>query len=438
MSRRSEPAVLARESAVPWGGTGGGPVWGRAAGRPRRGAGAPLRTAAHGMPGGLPRGRDRDVLAVDDLLDRVREDGGAEGGADAVGLRFLPALDRLLHSLDTEADLHAEGRAAARSALVTALLKQQQMIRLLRDRPEIALNDIRAPIFVTGLPGSGAAMLHNALAEHPGLDAPTLAELHDPAGRPTTIRGRRAALDRAGSVARDTALATAGRGSGLLIGATRPGGCHRLLGNAFHGMAATLAWRVPGYAAWLETTDTTEAYAFHRAQLQALTWRVPASRPVLRDSFHARHLKQLLRVYPDAKVVQVHRDPADTVAACAGIATALRGRTARQVRPTGQEWADRVERHLVAAERARLDVPRGRLLDLRFDDLVADPAGQVRAVLAFAGVTATPMFDRVVTTFVAGTAREARRARPFQPAEFDLSRRELHSRYAVYRTRYGV
>ncbi|NEA03970.1 sulfotransferase, partial [Streptomyces sp. SID10116] len=96
-------------------------------------------------------------------------------------MRFLPALDRLLHSLDTEAGLHAEGRAAARSALVAALLKQQQMIRLLRDRPEIALNDIRAPIFVTGLPGSGAAMLHNALAEHPGLDAPTLAELHDPA-----------------------------------------------------------------------------------------------------------------------------------------------------------------------------------------------------------------------------------------------------------------
>ncbi|MFD6432674.1 sulfotransferase family protein [Streptomyces venezuelae] len=434
MSRRSEPAVLARESAVPWGGTGGGPVWGRGAGRPRRAAGDPPRTAAHGMPGGLPRGRGRDVLAVDDLLDRVRED----GGADAVGLRFLPALGRLLHSLDTEADLHAEGRAAARSALVAALLKQQQMIRLLRDRPEIALNDIRSPVFVTGLPGSGAAMLHNALAEHPGLDAPTLAELHDPAGRPTTIRQRRAALDRAGSIARGTALATAGRGSGLLIGATRPGGCHRLLGNAFHGMAATLSWRVPGYAAWLETADTTEAYAFHRAQLQALTWRVPASRPVLRDSFHARHLKQLLRVYPDAKVVQVHRDPADTVAACAGIATALRGRTARQVRPTGQEWADRVERHLVASERARLDVPRGRLLDLRFDDLVADPAGQVRAVLAFAGVTATPMFDRVVTTFVAGTAREARRARPFQPAEFDLSRRELHSRYAVYRTRYGV
>ncbi|MEU1158491.1 hypothetical protein ABZ369_36605, partial [Streptomyces sp. NPDC005918] len=74
-------------------------------------------------------------------------------------------------------------------------------------------------------------------------------------------------------------------------------------------------------------------------------------------------------------------------------------------------------------------------------DWVADPdagAGQVRAVLAFAGVTATPMFDRVVSTFVDGTAREARRARSFQPAEFGLSRRELTSRFALYRARYGV
>ncbi|MEU6996619.1 sulfotransferase [Streptomyces sp. NPDC046465] len=434
MSRRSEPAVLARESAVPWGGPGGGPAWGRGGGQPRRTSGDLLRAAGHAPPHGRVDLRDRDVLAVDDLLERARED----GEAGAVGLRFLPALDRLLHSLDTEADLHAEGRRAARSELMSALRKQQQMIRLLRDRPEIALNDIRAPLFVTGLPGSGAAMLHNALAEHPGLDAPTLAELHDPAGRPTTLRQRRAALDRARSVARDPARATAERGSGLLVDATRPGGCHRLLGNAFHGMTATLSWRVPSYAAWLETADTTEAYAFHRAQIQAVTWRIPASRLVLRDSFHARYLKQLLRVYPDAKVIQVHRDPADTVAACAGIATALRGRTARQVRPAGQEWADRVERHITASERARLDVPRGRLLDLRFDDLVADPAGQVRAVLAFAGVTATPMFDRVVSTFVDGTVREARRSRFFQPAEFGLSRRGLTSRFSLYRARYGV
>ncbi|MFK4071454.1 sulfotransferase [Streptomyces sp. NPDC029674] len=423
MSRRSEPAVLARESAVPWGGPEGGPA-----------SGGLLWAAGHGVPRQRVGGRDRDVLAMESLLERVRED----GDADAAGLRFLPALDRLLRSLDTEADLHAEGRRAARSELLSALHKQQQLIRLLRDRPETALNDIREPVFVTGLPGSGAAMLHNTLAEHPGLDAPTLAELHDPAGRPATLRQRRAALDRADSVARDLARATAGRGSGLLIGPTRPGGCHRLLGNAFHGMAATLSWRVPGYAAWLETADTTEAYAYHRAQLQAVTWRIPASRLLLRDSFHARNLRQLLRVYPDAKVVQVHRDPADTVAACAGIATALRGRTARQVRPAGQEWADRVERHIVASERARLDVPRGRVLDLRFDDLVADPAGQVRAVLAFAGVTATPMFDRVVSAFVDGTAREARRARLFQPSEFGLSRRELTSRFSLYRARYGV
>ncbi|MFG2114728.1 sulfotransferase family protein [Streptomyces sp. NPDC048718] len=386
---------------------------------------------------GRAGGRGRDVLAVDDLLERVRGDGDA-GDADGVGLRFLPALDRLLHSLDTEADLHPEGRGSARIELVSALMKQQQMIRLLRDRPEIALNDIRAPLFVTGLPGSGAAILHNALAEHPGLDAPTLAELHDPAGRPAGLRQRRAALDRAAGVVRDPARATAGRGSGLLLGPTRPGGCHRLLGNAFHGMAATLSWRVPGYAAWLETADTTEAYAFHRAQIQAVTWRIAAPRLVLRDSFHARYLKQLLRVYPDAKVIQVHRDPADIVAACAGIATALRARTAHRVRPAGPEWADRVERHVVAAERARADVPRGRLLDVRFADLLADPAGQVRTALAFAGVTATPMFDRVVSTFVDGTAREARRARLFQPSEFGLSRRELTTRFALYRARYGV
>ncbi|MEU3898122.1 sulfotransferase [Streptomyces sp. NPDC045251] len=420
MSEQHVRSAPVRESALPWRCGAGGPVWGVS--NPP----VPRRT----------RPATRDGLAVGDLLERVREDGEEE----APRLRFLPALERLVVSLDTEAGLHAEGRAAARRELVAALARQRQLVRLLRSRPMIALTDIRAPVFVTGLPGSGAALLHNLLAEHPGIDAPARWELADPGAELVGIRQRLAAMRRARAQAEEAARPTLGRGTGQLLGHTRPGGCHRLLANAFHSMTATLSWRVPGYEAWLEEADLTEAYAFHRAQLQAVTWRIPGSALVLRDPFHSRHLRDLLHAYPDARIVHVHRSPADVVSACAGISAArrLRGAPVGDPGAVGTEWAERVERHFAASEQARSALPRARVLDVRHAELVADPVRQVRRVQRFAGVTSTPSVDRAVAELAARSSRAARAARAYQPAEFGLSRRRLDGRFAVYRTTYGV
>ncbi|MEU7580468.1 sulfotransferase [Streptomyces sp. NPDC041068] len=435
-----EPAVresAVRESALSWRRSGGGPAWGAPSARYAPGTGDVARPA--GQDPAAPRRTKpapRDRLAVSDLLERVREDG--EEGEPR--LRFLPALEQLVLSLDSEAGLHAEGRAAVRRELAEALARQRQLVRLLRDHPTIALTDIRAPVFITGLPGSGAALLHNLLAEHPGLDAPALWELADPAAELVDIQQRRAALRRARSDAERAVRPTLGRGAGQLLRHTRPGGCHRLLANAFHSMMATLTWRVPGYGTWLEGADLTEAYAFHRAQLQAVTWRIPGSTPVLRDPFHSRHLRELLRAYPDARVVHVHRSPADVVGVCAGISAARRGRTAPagDPGPVGAEWAARAERHFAASEQARSALPQARLLDVRYEELVADPVQEVRRVQRFAGVTSTVLVDRAVAALAARSTRAARAARAFRPTEFGLSRRQLDSRFAVYRTTYGV
>ncbi|MCF3119161.1 sulfotransferase [Streptomyces arenae] len=426
-----------RESALSWRRGGGGPAWGAPGARPTlRNGGLALPAAPDPAALRPTKAAPRDRLAVGDLLERVRED-DEEGESR---LRFLPALERLVQSLDSEAGLHAEGRAAVRRELARSLVRQRQLVRLLRERPTIALTDIRAPVFITGLPGSGAALLHNLLAEHPGLDAPALWELADPGAEFTDIQQRRAALRRARADAERTARPTLERGAGQLLRHTRPGGCHRLLTNAFHSMMATLTWRVPGYGDWLEDADLTEAYAFHRAQLQAVTWRIPGSAPLLRDPFHSRHLRALLRAYPDARVVHVHRSPADVVGVCAGISAARRGSTAPagDPAPVGAEWAARAERHFAASEQARAALPPSRLLDVRYAELVADPVREVRRVQRFAGVTPTALVDHAVAALAARSARAARTARAFQPTEFGLSRRRLDSRFAVYRTTYGV
>ncbi|MBT2507208.1 sulfotransferase [Streptomyces sp. ISL-98] len=366
------------------------------------------------------------------LADAVRAPGGCS-------VRFLPELERLVESLNSQARLTTGGAAAVVERLRTALTRPVQL-RMLRSAVPAIAHIEPAPVFITGLPGSGAGLLHNLLAEHPAVDAPTLWELAEPVARAAGPREFRALIGRGRAAAEAGSQALHGRPAGLLRTATRPGGCSWLLGNAFQSVAFALPWRVPGYADGLAAGSMTEAYHFHREQLQAICHRIPGPAPLLRDPFHAGHLGDLFDVYPSARVIVVHHDPVRTVTATAGISHALRGAGSDggDPRETGREWTGRIERQLVAAEVARRSLPGGRILDVRHADLVGAPTDEVRRVLAFMGVEQVPVVEGNVAELAARTMRAANRSVPFRPAEFGISRGALAGRFAFYRERYGL
>lgn len=373
-------------------------------------------------------------LDVEALL-RTAADGAPDG---TPAFRFLPELARLLDSVNAEARLTLPGATALRGRLTAALTQQRRLAQ--RRRAGAPAPELPAPVFISGLPGSGAALLQNLLVEHPDLDSPALWELLDPAAPGADTSGRRALIGRARVHAEGCRRRAGGRAVGGMLEATRPGGCHRLLGNAFQSPMFALALRIPRYAQWLETHDLTAAYAFHREQLQAIASRVPAGALVLRDPFHAAYADGLLRVYPDARVIRVHRDPVAVVTTTAGLCAAWRRAHADAADPweAGREWAAYAERHLARAEDARGVLPEGRLLDVRHADLVADPAGTVRRVLEFAGVEPAPAVLRNAGELAARAAASAAGAPRFLPAELGLSAERLRGRFAEYRSAYGV
>ncbi|GAA0614130.1 sulfotransferase [Streptomyces crystallinus] len=361
------------------------------------------------------------------------------GGCAGPGVRetpFLRALERFVESLNSHARLTPDGVSVAASRIRSALVVQERMA-FLRPPSSPALD---APVFITGMPGSGAALLHNLLAEHPGVDAPTLWELLDPAAAAASPDERRAliALGRARTSA--GARATAGRAVGRFREATRPGSCHWLLANAFHSPVLAMPYRVPGYADWLERQDLVPAYAFHRSQLQAVSHRTGGGTLVLRDPFHAPHLRDLLRVYPRARVIRLHRDPADLLAATAGISWSQRAAWSFAGDPAdvGPEWAARLERYFAASEQARTALDDGSVLDLRHAEVTGDTDKTLRRVAEFIGLPMAPSVEANMLELARGAAVAARGARHFEPEEFGLSRRRLGFRFAQYRSAFGV
>src|SRR5919204_5498568 len=102
---------------------------------------------------------------------------------DGDGLRFLSALDRLCSALSNEARLTEAGRRSTRRSLVSSLVLQLRLERLLARHPEIERLPFDGPLVVVGLLRTGTTLLQNLLAQHPDVRVPQLWELMHPVGR---------------------------------------------------------------------------------------------------------------------------------------------------------------------------------------------------------------------------------------------------------------
>jgi hypothetical protein len=76
-----------------------------------------------------------------------------------------------------------------------------------------------------------------------------------------------------------------------------------------------------------------------------------------------------------------------------------------------------------------------RFLDLRYDDIVADPMAQIRKVYARIGKELTPDDEANMQKWLGLNARESRPTHRYALGEFGLSENGLKEAFAFYRER---
>jgi hypothetical protein len=332
---------------------------------------------------------------------------------------FVGALERITDSIDREANLTPEGRVVARNALAAALATQLNVQRNVERHPEIETLPIPGPVFIIGTTNAGISLVHNLLAQHPGVHAPRLWELMTPAGsdEPELHNGTNR-----------NALA-------------RPDECHHLLVNTFQSMVFPLRYHVPSYVTWLARQDLVSAYRYHRVQLQNIHWRLPRGLLVLRCPFHAWGIGALARVYPEARFVFVHRRPAEVVPTICGLCAALRGALSESVDlvAIGSFWLRQLDRVLGRMESVRRQHLAGRsVLDVRYRELMADPLATASRICDFAGLPPTLLALERMRRYLAASPPDRLDVSHYTAEEFGLSSARIDDRFAQYRSAYGV
>jgi hypothetical protein len=336
------------------------------------------------------------------------------------------------------------GRFQVRELVVGLLVTRLRLARLLDRHPEILELPVEAPVVVLGLPRTGTSHLLDLLSADPRFRFLPYWESLEPIapgdGRPPT-EGPDPRVERT-----DLAISMINTVMPLFpaMHEMSTHGAHeeiQLLAVDFSTMLFEASYDVASYGSWYRRTDQTHAYRTLKVLLQVLQFLRPAGeRWLLKSPQHLEQLGPLLTVFPDARIVQTHRDPVAVTASMTTMAAYSRRTNYLRVDPhrVGATWAERIEAMLLANLRDRPLVPADQVMDVRFHEYMADQWAVLADVYDLAGLDLTDDARRRLQTAIDERPRGRHGRVEYHLEDFGLDAAERRAALRPYQERFGV
>jgi hypothetical protein len=163
---------------------------------------------------------------------------------------------------------------------------------------------------------------------------------------------------------------------------------------------------------------------------------------VLKSPVHQMRLETLFAVYPDARVIQTHRDPVRVVPSA--VSTVATGRWLRSdtvdVAAVAQSVAFGMSMLLngVAAQRSAGALPEDQIADLQYVDLLRDPASAIAATYERLGLPAGDDLPARITGYLAARPQDKHGTHRYSAADFGFDVDQLRTQFAPYTETFAV
>ena len=171
-----------------------------------------------------------------------------------------------------------------------------------------------------------------------------------------------------------------------------------------------MCFDIGGYQEWLLQQDMRPAYRFHRGFLQHMQSRHAAERWVLKSPGHLGPIDALFETYPDAMLVQTHRDPVRVIPSVASLEYTMRLVASDEIDPVrvGRQmlfgWSKLLEQGMES--RRRHPERESRILDLHLAEIAADPIDCIRRIYAHFDLPLRPEFESRMQGYLAAHPKD--------------------------------
>ena len=373
--------------------------------------------------------------------DLVSEACAATGLEDLGGDTYREGLDVLGDSITAESRLNDLGAVAARANIVGSLSNRLRIVDYIATHPDVADERIDSPLIVIGMFRAGTTLLSQLFDQDPANRALLSWEVADsvPPPTPENFRsGPRVEAVRAGQEMLsqiNPAIDTVHHEQ-----ADQATECLGILGQEFKSLLWEAVTNVPTYGAWLDGADHLSAYEHHRRVLQVLQHGGVRGRWTLKSPHHAIALDALTTVYPDARLVLLHRDP---VMLCASVCSLIRTLsstfTDADFTPyIAERWPHVLDLCVERVDAFRSEHPEFPIIDVPYVDLVRTPVATVGRIYEAAGWHLDDAVAARMDAYLAANPKGKFGTHHYDLAEFGLDEGAIRERFAGYIERYDV
>jgi hypothetical protein len=374
---------------------------------------------------------------VDDLLDLAQSRSGAVSLSEGSSLH-LEGLRVLAESISREKFYDDVGRRAANHVIYNWISRYLRFERDLKTHPDIFSVPVQKPMFLIGFGRTGSTFLHHLLALDPQARAPRLWELTEPSPppRPDTydtdprIRRLEMHLNSRSIIMPDIHKIHESD-------ARAPEECQHMMWHGPHHI--TLGLRAPAYWQWLRDLSLPQLrvlFEYYKLQVQHLQLFHRGEHWVSKSLTHAHFFPVLFQVFPDARVVRLHRDPCQIVPAVASLVAQLQIPYTRRVdfRDLGEAMLELFLDSMRRSMQIDKEMSQKHFVDVVFEDLIRDPVGIVRNIYAAFGYRYTDRFDDELSRFLRKDTITQQYKHVYTLEQFGLSRAQIVSRAEEYLT----
>lgn len=363
-------------------------------------------------------------------------------GLDAFGNDdYREALSLLIAGYDNDPNMTPESRLRCYQMVLGALIARLRSEDQWRRHPEVLALPLKAPIIVTGLPRTGTTTLHKLLAIDPQFQELEFWIGNAPQPRPPYESwAEHPDYQATDAYVTDFYERVPEFLQVHQMSAPEPEEDRTLLIQDFaHLLYMDSAW-MPVYDRWVERQPLLTAYRRMADNLRLIGSTTPDKRWVLKDPMHLAHMSSVLEVFPDARIIQTHRDPVKSIPSICSLIWIFRkyyenpANDPAAIGPRKVEyWANAMERTL----KVRTERP-DNFLDVHFRDIVNDPLHAVRRVYEFCELTLEPAVEANMRHWITENAKDKHGAHRYLPETFGLTPDAIASAFSHYMDEYGI
>ena len=356
---------------------------------------------------------------------------------------FRPGFEKLLEALEEEARLNLFGRYFARRQMLELLTHRLLLTDHRKHNHAVTFESIARPLFIVGLPRTGTTLLYGLLAEDPAHRAPLSWEIDDPCPPAETatyhtdprIETTRKRFEQVNRLA-------PGFQAIHPVGALMPQECIVTTASEFMSIRFQMCFDVPSYDEWLLQQDMRDTYHHHRRFLQHMQSRHKGERWILKSPGHLGPIDALFDVYPDAMLIQTHRDPIRVVPSVASLEYTMRMVSSDEVDPArvGRQmirtWSTLLEQGMAA--RARHPERERQIVDLSMREIVGSPMASVEKIYRHFDLELRPEARERMLAYLARHPKDEFGTHRYSLEDFSLDADEVDAAFKGYRERFGI